>query len=193
MLSDSSVKKAMKSGRARPQTGVTTNKHYSDRQKIEAATAYLMLGGNAALTAASLKMEVQTLHLWKRSEWWANLINEIRNEEKLTLSTKLKKIVEGSWEVVANRLEHGDVIYDQKTGTLVRKPVSMKDAAKVAVDTTVLRDKLNMGEGLNTHADAIEEKLTKLAKAFTDLSRGITNNQAIETVEFTEKGTQVNV
>jgi hypothetical protein len=62
----------------------------------------------------------------------------------------------------------------------------MKDAAKVAVDTTVLRDKLHMGEGLSTHADAIEEKLTKLAKAFTDLSRGITNTQSIEDVQFKE-------
>lgn len=159
---------------------------YSDRQKIEAATTYLMLGGNGSLTAKTLGINVETLYLWMKSDWWNELVQSIRREEKLQLSARLKKIVESSWSVVEDRLEKGDFIYDQKQQCLVRKPVPMKDAAKVAAEASHLRVSLDLGEAATTHNDAIEEKLTKLAKAFTDLSRGITNNQSVEDVKYLE-------
>ena len=162
--------------------------HYSDRQKIEAVTTYLMLGGNVALTCATLKINQSTLYYWTKSEWWNDLVHSVRKEEKLQLSARLKKIVEKSWEVVEDRLTNGDYIYDQKQQCLVRKPVPMKDAASVAKDASTLRINLDIGEASSTHNDAIEEKLTKLAKAFSDLSRGITNNQAVEDIAFNDNG-----
>jgi hypothetical protein len=161
------------------------NKHYSDRQKIEAVTTYLMLG-SLPLTAAALKMSEHTLIAWKRSEWWKDLVQEIKREENLVLSNKIKKIVDKSWDVVADRMEKGDFIYDQKTGKLKRKPVSMRDANKVAMDSVLLREKLNMNENFTVAADQIEDKLTKLAKAFGDLAKGIKPEEPVEDIEYVE-------
>jgi transposase-like protein len=161
-------------------------KYYTDRQKLEAVTTYLMLGGNAALTAKTLSISVETIYLWARSEWWNRLTNEIKKEEKLQLSARLKKIINTSWDVVGDRLEKGDWVLNNKTGEVIRKPVSLRDASKVAVDAAVLRDRLDLGDSFSTQTDAIEDKLTKLALAFTNLAKGITNNQAVEDIAHTD-------
>ena len=185
LLSDSPKMKPMRLKKGHP-AGAVTNKFYSDRQKIEAVTTYLMLGGNASLTAKTLAIPYPTVLTWTQSNWWNDLVHQVQKEEKLQLSARLKKIVEKSWEVVGDRLEKGDWIFNNKTGEILRKPVSMKDAAKVAVDSAVLRDRLSLNEQISLDSQAIEDKLTKLAKAFSDLSKGITNNQAVENIDFKE-------
>jgi Glu-tRNA(Gln) amidotransferase subunit E-like FAD-binding protein len=159
--------------------------HWSDRQKIEAVTTYLMLG-SIPLVAATLKIPEETLWRWKRTDWWHETITEVKSEESLVLSTKIKKIVDKSWEVVADRMENGDFVYNQKTGELIRKPVSMRDASKVAIDSSNLREKLNMTGNFTVANEQIEEKLGKLAKAFQDLAKGIVRTQDVETIEYTE-------
>ncbi len=186
MLTDSVSRKNRKSVRNRSVTA-KTNKFWSDRQKIEAVTTYLMLGGNAAMTARQLRIPVETIYTWKRYDWWHELVEEVRKEERLTLSTKLKNVMDTSWDVVKDRLEKGDWIYDQKAGELRRKPVSLRDAGKIAIDTANLRTKMDIVENHTVANEQIEEKLTKLAQAFTNLSKGITNNQAVEDIEFTEE------
>jgi hypothetical protein len=126
--------------------------------------------------------------MWKKSEWWNKLVSEVKQEERLTVSSRLKKVMEKSWDVVADRLEHGDWIYDQKAGELRRKPVSLRDAAKVANDASLLRERLDMNDNFTVAADQIEDKLSKLAKAFTDLSKGITKPEVVaEDIEFVEE------
>jgi transposase-like protein len=166
----------------------SVGKHWSDKQKLEAVTTYLMLGGNLRLTSYTLKIPDQTLYMWKKSEWWNKLVSEVKQEERLTVSSRLKKVMDKSWDVVADRLEHGDWIYDQKAGELRRKPVSLRDAAKVANDASLLRERLDMNDNFTVAADQIEDKLSKLAKAFTDLSKGITKPETVaEDIEFVEE------
>ena len=166
----------------------SVGKHWSDKQKLEAVTTYLMLGGNLRLTSYTLKIPDQTLYMWKKSEWWNKLVSEVKQEERLTVSSRLKKVMDKSWDVVADRLEHGDWIYDQKAGELRRKPVSLRDAAKVANDASLLRERRDMNDNFTVAADQIEDKLSKLAKAFTDLSKGITKPEVVaEDIEFVEE------
>jgi TRAP-type mannitol/chloroaromatic compound transport system substrate-binding protein len=95
--------------------------------------------------------------------------------------------MEKSWDVVSDRLQHGDWIYDQKAGELRRKPVSLRDAAKVANDTALLRERMDMNENFTVAADQIEDKLTKLAKAFSDLSKGKLEAPQAEDIAFVEE------
>lgn len=169
MLTDNDKKKDRKSP-ARRAVSATTNRPWSDSQKLETVTTYLMLGGNVALTAATLKIPEVTVRYWKKSEWWQEVESELRREENLQLSARLKNLVEKSLDVVADRLENGDWIYDQKTGELKRKPVILKDAHKVAVDLVDKRQKLQTNENFTVAAEQIEDKLSKLAKAFEDLA-----------------------
>lgn len=185
MLSDGSVFKEKKSSRNRA-TGAVM-KRWSDRQKIEACTTYFMLGGNLSLTAEKLKIPHETLRTWKKSDWWKELEDDIRREERLTLSTKLRNLMDASLTLVQDRLEHGDWIYDQKEGELRRKPVSMKDAGKLAMDAANLRTKMNIQENHTVAAEHIEDKLNKLAKAFSDLANGKKlETGPVEDVEYVE-------
>lgn len=186
MLSDGSVFKELKSSKNRA-VGATM-KRWSDRQKIEACTTYFMLGGNLSLTSEKLKIPYDTLKTWKKADWWKELEDDIRREERLTLSTKLRNLMDASLVLVQDRLENGDWIYDQKEGELRRKPVSMKDAGKLAMDAANLRAKMNIQENHTVAAEHIEDRLGKLAKAFADLANGKKlETGPVEDVEYIEK------
>jgi len=183
MLSDSPRFSHYRTSKARP-VNADTNRRWSDNQKVEAVTTYLMLGGNVRLTSSALQIHEQTLYTWKKMDWWNNLIKEIRQEEKLELSTKLKKIISKSWAVVEDRLENGDYVYNSKTGETTRKGVSLRDASKVAVDAALLRDKVGTSESFTTATEQIGDKLAKLADAFTKLSKGVVAIQHVEDIEY---------
>lgn len=152
-------------------TKLDTVSPYSDKQKLEAVTTYLTLG-SVELTAAVLKISVRTLFYWKRTEWWNELVNEIKKEDRLVISAKLRKILDKSWHLVEDRLENGDFVLNNKTGEIIRRPVALKDAAKVAFDSASLFDKLDRQDHFVVATEQIEDKLKKLAQSFADLASG---------------------
>jgi transposase-like protein len=119
-----------------------TNRSWSDKQKMEAIQHYLLVG-NLALTSRVLGIPEITLRQWKTMEWWKNSVEDIKLQENMEMSARLKKMVEASLIAVTDRLENGDWMYDQKTGQMIRKPVNIRDAHKVATD---LMDKRTMLE-----------------------------------------------
>lgn len=147
-----------------------TNKHYSDSQKLEVVQAYLALGGNASAVSKTLGINVYTIYAWMRTDWWKELIDQIKKQENLTLSTTLKRIIDNSLTVIEERLEKGDYIYNQKTGVLSRKPVSMKDAAKLTTDLIDKRIKIESKESFTVAQENIAEKLATLAASFAELA-----------------------
>ena len=181
MLSDSLKKKYMP---ARPRRAVCDKrKYYSDSQKIEAVTTYLMLG-SLPLVASMLKINVNTLKLWKKSEWWKEVEADLRIQEDLQLSKRMQGIINRTLDVVEDRLENGDFIYDQKTGELRRKPVLLKDAHKVGMDIADRRDVL-----INRHVanesvttDKVEDTLNKLAAEFARIASKV-NNGPVEVTD----------
>lgn len=160
---------------------------YTDKQKNDALQSYIVFGGNVALTATAAKVSEMTLRNWKNTEWWKDGIAELKAQDRMELSARLKRVVQKSWDVVEDRIAHGDFILNNKTGEIVRKPVSMKEAARVAVDSVVVREKLERSEAYTVHADQVEDKLAKLAKAFSDLAKGVKPKEEPETIEFVER------
>lgn len=142
-----------------------TNRSWSDKQKIEAVQSYLLLG-NLALTSRILKIPEITLRVWKTTEWWHNVVDDIRQQESMEMSGRLKKIIDASLAATEDRLLNGDMMYDNKTGQMVRKPVNMRDAHKVAVDL-MDKKKLLDKEVLEGPIEAQEDdRLLKLAEKF---------------------------
>jgi hypothetical protein len=154
-----------------------TNMRWSDQQKLEAVSTWLALG-NLALTSRLLSIPEITLRVWKAQEWWHEAVEEIRLQDKIQLSARMKKLVEASQTIVAQRLETGDPILNQKTGQIVYKPVSMKDAHKVAVD---LMDRQHTLERITDEptgtGDLGSEKLEKLAEKFAEMATKSIENQ----------------
>lgn len=167
MLSDNPNKKELKS---KPNRAVkASNRQWSDKQKTEAATTFLALG-NMSMVSQILGIPYITLKVWKRSEWWNDLIQELRTQEKLELSARMKKIINASLTVVEDRLVNGDFQFDQKTGRNVRKPVNMKDAHKVAIDMQQRQEVLEKLDKPEQTEDGVENKLLKLAEKFADMA-----------------------
>lgn len=187
MLTDSTRLKDRKGGNRRS-VNARTNKYWSDSQKLEAVTTYLLLGGNLSKTGQVLNIPYPTLQMWKPSEWWKKLEDDVRREDRMQLSNKLKGIVETSWDLVKERLDNGDWVYNQKTGQATRKPVSIRDAGAIAANVTKLRTDMELTENFTVATEQIEDKLTKLAKAFADLSKGKLKTGEVEDIEYSETG-----
>ena len=169
MLSDSERKKDKKSKRIRS-IAAETNRQWADSQKMEAIQSYLLLG-NLALTSRILGIPEITLRVWKTSQWWKDAVAEIQAQEKIELSAKMKKIVGASLAVVEDRLVNGDFQFDQKSGEVIRKPVNMKDAHRVAMD--MQERQVTIEKAMNgdvTQEDDVQSKLLKLAEQFAEMS-----------------------
>lgn len=147
----------------------STNKHWSDKQKAEAVQSYLLLG-NLSLTGRILGIPEVTLRKWKVTPWWHDQINEFKTQEKIQLSSRLKKIVDASLTVVEDRLINGNFQLDQKTGEVTRVPVALKDAHKVAVDMQERQEILEKLDKPELTDERIEDKLLTLANKFADMA-----------------------
>lgn len=155
----------------KPRGVADKHKHWGEAHKLEAVKSYLMLGTiNAA--AALMKIPEQTMYYWSRQPWWQECVAELKLQDQLVLSSRLKRIVDRSFDVIEDRLEHGDFVYDQKSGAMRRKPVSMRDAHKVALELDNKRTVLLDRAVPTASEEAIDDKLNKLAQKFADIVNG---------------------
>lgn len=144
---------------------------YSPKQKLEAVTAYLMLG-KVSLVAASLGIPEDTLRNWKRTDWWKEMEAEVRSSNNVEVSGRLRQIVQKSMTVIEDRLENGDFQYNPKTGAFTRRPVGVKVAGDIlskAVDKQVLIERLER----QPQADQakIEDRLKTIQEKLLEFSR----------------------
>lgn len=163
-------------------------KHWSDSQKLEAVQTYLMLGSTRMVSAA-LKIPEVTIKLWRSSTWWKDLESELKIQDELQLSTRLKKIAEKSFAAVEDRLEHGNFVFDQKTGKIRRIPVNLKDAHKVALESIQQQELIARKHVEVANDGQIMDKLEQLANKFADMAssrfKEITDDS--RTVEMVEE------
>lgn len=183
-LSDNPDIKKLKSRPRRPISA--KGKNWSDGQKLEAVQTYLMLG-SVRTTAAVLNIPEITVKVWRTKSWWKDLEAELKLQDKLQLGTRLKKIAERSLEVVEDRLQNGNYIFDQKTGELVRVPVNLKDAHKVGVDSMNQREILERGQADNLNEGQIDNKLAELATKFAAMvNKKIDDKRTVEMADVVE-------
>ena len=154
----------------RRSTNAATNKTWSDAQKIEAVTLWLSMG-NLRLVGATLRIPEQTLRNWRATQWWRDIAQEIQLQDKIQLSATAKNIIDKSMAVIADRLEAGDWIYDQKSGQMRRKPVAMKDALAVADRLMDRKEKLDKLDVTEQSSESIEQKLDKLMQRFSQAAQ----------------------
>lgn len=148
------------------------SKNYTEKKKIEVVTTYLALG-KAPMVEAVTGVPRGTIRIWKMQPWWKELESEIRNEETLELDAKLSKIVNKSLDLVADRLDNGDFMYDPKSGKVKRIPVKMRDAERVSsnlIDKRQLIRKNPVEKAMQQQQ--FEDRLLKLAEQFAEFALG---------------------
>ena len=95
------------------------------------------------------------------------MVATYREEKALVVDSKMASIVDKALEKVDDRLENGDIVLNNKTGELIRKPVSMKDAALVARDLLVRQEAIRKStDEAVEHKETVKETLSLLAKEF---------------------------
>lgn len=157
--------------------------NWSDKTK---AVQLYMLNGNMRLVSEVTNIPYDTLYDWKRQEWWATLVEELRVAAKAKRGAKLSTIIDNSLELVQDRLENGDWMYDQKSGKLIRKPVSLRDVTQVAnnlMDKQIQMEQL--ADRMDNNKTTVQETLAMLAKEFQKLNRNKQKASAID-VDFKE-------
>ena len=143
---------------------------WPENKKIEAVTTYLILG-NVALTAQTVGVPFETVRLWRRQPWWAELTQTIQLESDQELDSKLQKRIEKCLEVVNDRLENDDFQYDPKTGQFVRKPVSLRDGWKVASEAIDKRWLIRKQPKEVADQGAVGDILKNLAQEFATMAK----------------------
>ncbi len=150
---------------------VAKGQQYSPKQRLEAVTAYLMIG-KVSLVAASLGISEEVIHKWKTSDWWKDMEADIRSQSNVQVSGKLRAVINKSLEVIEDRLEQGDYQFNPKTGNFIRKPIGAKVAGDImskALDKQILIDKLE-AQPIQDQSK-IEDRLKAIQEALLDNSR----------------------
>lgn len=141
---------------------------------------------NHRLVAEITEVPLETIRDWKKQDWWPKIVEEVQKIKRAELNSRLTKIVDTALSKIEDRLENGDYVLNNKTGEVVRKPVSLKDANQVAKD--ILGQQISMQRA--EHEVKIEtdtkDLLNNLAKEFAKLNRKIKQNSA-EDIQFVEK------
>ena len=138
--------------------------------QVDLVKTYTILGGNLQMAAKTVGIPYGTARRWKDLPVWERIAAELQTQEAIELSPKLKKIVDKSLELVQDRLERGDFFYDQKTGKVERKPVSIRDAHVVMKDTLAIKNEMERAPIEAKQQQNIQDTLAMLAKNFEELA-----------------------
>lgn len=158
--------------------------HWPESKRVEVLTTYLSTG-SPKLTVAITGVPMATFEVWKKSVWWKEMEEQIRNNEDMELSAKLKKVVDKSLETVLDRMENGDFMYDPKEGRMVRVPVKMRDTHKVMTDVIDKRMLLQKRPTkITEHQTTVDDRLKNLAQQFAQFVTGKQQEQLPASVTY---------
>lgn len=128
---------------------------------------------------------IETLQNWKNSEWWDRTANEIIAAKKAGTTTKLGFIIDKAMDKVIDKLENGEEVLNNKTGQLVRKPVSLRDVNNVLKDAIDRQLKIEKETQDAVIQQSVPEILKNIALEFAKFNSKVKQNNATD-IEFNE-------
>jgi hypothetical protein len=138
---------------------------YTDEDRRAAALSYAV-HGIMSKVSRSLGIAETTLSLWKKSDWWESLTDEVRTEKQDIILAGLSRIAEKAISETEDRLDNGDVYVSQ--GQITRAPVKAKEAMVIGA---VALDKRQLLSNQPTTIRGDSSDMQALAKKFEELSR----------------------
>lgn len=138
-------------------------------------------------TAAELTdVHINTIKLWTESDWWPEIVEKTKRIARAELNSRLTKIVDLALSRIEDRLENGDYVLNNKTGEIIRKPVSLKDANQVAKDILGQQIDIQKMEREEIKIDSsVSDILKNLATEFAKFNKTIKQNNA-EDIQFVD-------
>jgi hypothetical protein len=145
--------------------------HWSPDQKEMAVAKWLILGNIMEVQRQTQIPEI-TLRKWKAQNWWKEKEQELRRQANTELEGKLGKVLNKSLEQTMDRLEHGDIFFNQKNGKFERVPVKanvVNQISKTMLDKKFLLQQIN-SKSENTE-EHIADRLDALKKEFLSFAK----------------------
>lgn len=173
-----------------PSLGINS---YDWEKRIEIVKVYLMTGSRQK-TCEVCNIHIGTLDKYRGEDWWPEVVAEIKKQRDSRINTKLSTIVERALEVVEDRLEHGDLVLNNKTGELIRKPVPLREASKAANELLARQQQIEKQDSESTvQKETVQATLGMLAAEFAKWSKatGKANSQEIEFTMKSESNQEI--
>lgn len=149
------------------------------------AVEHFMNNGNLRLTAEVMNINFYTLNDWKRSDWWPRLVEEIRASRRNIKSNKISDLIDVSLEAMADRLENGEYVLNNKTGQVIRKPCSLRDIN--AMTNNLLARQMQLEEltdRMENTSSNVQDTLKTLATEFAKMANKMAaKQQVVDVVE----------
>lgn len=165
---DPSMVKPLKRGRAK---NLTKHKkaRWSEAQKLHVVTNYLMLGSYIEVSLLT-SVPLETIKSWAQQPWWKEACLKLQNEEVQQMDSRLKRVVDKALKALENRIDEGDVQFDQKTGEMVRIPVKAHVALKISKDLMERQDKIRENPVKEEIKKTIDDRLLRLSQEFASFA-----------------------
>lgn len=142
---------------------------WPESKRIEVVTALIQLG-NATQVSALTKVPLETIRTWKKSEWFKDMVEQIRDEDNQELDTKFSKIIRKTLDTIEDRLENGNFQFDPKTGRVMRIPVNLRDTHRVMSDLVDKRKVIRNEPTKAENEEGSASRLAKLAVQFAEMA-----------------------
>ena len=157
--------------KAKPKTSRMQTGHWSEKKKYEACCLWSS-GMKMSQVSVETGVPYETIKQWRASTWWADIHKELQSEDKQQLDARLTKILDKTLDSILDRLENGEFVYDQKTGSLKRSPVKLRDAT-VAMNTVMDKRQIIRREPTKiVESESTNQQLANLAKQFQEFVTG---------------------
>jgi len=159
---------------------------YSWEVKKDAIEKFYMCG-NTRMTSELTGVSVDTIENWKKQDWWQGYLTELKATERIQTDQKLRKIIDRSLVIMEDRLENGDVVLNNKTGELVRKPVNLRDTSEVANKLMHQRIQLEKANTeIQVQKETMQDTLKLLANEFAKWNKNNQPKQSLQDVVIIE-------
>jgi len=139
--------------------------HWSEKKKHEAVCLWLT-GLSLTKVAIELNVPHETVRTWRTAKWWKEIADDIQSEDSQQMDARLTKILDKSLDVVMDRLENGEYIYDQRTGKIRQTPVKLRDANIAFSSLMDKRQLIRKQPTKITEQSSTAANLANLAKQF---------------------------
>jgi hypothetical protein len=138
---------------------------WTQNQKLEAVSTYLMLG-NMAETAIVTGIPHQTLKVWKTTDWFKEFALQLKTEDVQQMDSNMKRIINKALKATEDRIDLGDAQFDQRTGEIVRVPIKAHVALKISTELLAKQQKLDDKPIKEEVERTIDDRLLKLSEEF---------------------------
>ena len=163
---------------------------WTQNQKLEAVSTYLMLG-NMAETAVVTGIPLQTLKVWKTTDWFKDYSLQLQTEDVQQMDSNLKRVIQKALKATEERIDMGDAQFDQKTGDIIRIPIKAHVALKITTELLTKQQKLNENPIKEEVEKTIDSRLLKLSEEFSRFANARANTIEIEAVDVTPNTTSI--